>query len=59
VIAFVQPLQDSPVTTADLAEYAAQHLAPYKRPSQILFVPTMPVTPTGKIVKADLAKIAG
>jgi long-chain acyl-CoA synthetase len=59
VIAFVQPLQDSSVTAADLAEYAAQHLAPYKRPSQILLVPTMPVTPTGKVVKADLAKIAG
>jgi long-chain acyl-CoA synthetase len=57
VIAFVQPLQDSLVTAADLAEYAAQHLAPYKRPSQILLVPTMPVTPTGKVVKADLAKI--
>jgi long-chain acyl-CoA synthetase len=57
VIAFVQPLQDSPVTAADLAEYAAQHLAQYKRPSQILLVPTMPVTPTGKVVKADLAKI--
>jgi acyl-CoA synthetase (AMP-forming)/AMP-acid ligase II len=59
VIAFVQPLQDSPVTAADLAAYAAQHLAPYKRPSQILLVPTMPVTPTGKVVKADLAKMAG
>jgi acyl-CoA synthetase (AMP-forming)/AMP-acid ligase II len=57
VIAFVQPLQDSPVTAADLAEYAAQQLAPYKRPSQILLVPTMPVTPTGKVVKAGLAKI--
>jgi long-chain acyl-CoA synthetase len=57
VIAFVQPLPDSPLTTADLAQYAAQHLAPYKRPSQILFVPTMPVTPTGKVVKAELAKV--
>jgi len=57
VIAFVQPSQDSTVTAADLAEYAAQHLAPYKRPSQILLVPTMPVTPTGKVVKAELAKL--
>jgi acyl-CoA synthetase (AMP-forming)/AMP-acid ligase II len=59
VVAFVQPLPDSLVTVTDLAEYAAQHLAPYKRPSQILLVPAMPVTPTGKVVKAELAKIAG
>jgi long-chain acyl-CoA synthetase len=59
VVAFVQLLPDSSVTVTDLAEYAARHLAPYKRPSQILLVPAMPVTPTGKIVKAELAKIAG
>jgi long-chain acyl-CoA synthetase len=58
VVAFVQPLPDSPLTATDLAEYAAQHLAPYKRPSKILLVPTMPVTPTGKVVKAELAKMS-
>src|SRR5580704_1365393 len=57
VVAFVQPVPGSPLTATDLAEYAAQHLAAYKRPSQIIFVPTMPVTPTGKIIKAELAKI--
>jgi len=57
VLAFVQPVPDSPLTATDLAEYAARHLAPYKRPSQILLVPTMPVTPTGKIIKAELAKL--
>jgi len=56
VVAFVQTLPDSPLTAADFAEYAAQHLASYKRPSQILLVPTMPVTPTGKVIKAELAK---
>jgi long-chain acyl-CoA synthetase len=59
VVAFVQPLPDSPLTAVDLAEYAARHLAPYKRPSQIVLVPTMPVTPTGKIAKAELAKLIG
>jgi acyl-CoA synthetase (AMP-forming)/AMP-acid ligase II len=57
VIAFVQPLPDAPLTAGDLAEYASVHLAPYKRPSQFILVPTMPVTPTGKVVKAELAKI--
>src|SRR5579863_1133887 len=57
VIAFVQLLPESQATTADLAEYASLHLTQYKRPSQIFIVPTMPVTPTGKIVKGELAKM--
>jgi long-chain acyl-CoA synthetase len=57
VVAFVQPAPDSLLTAADLAEYAAQHLASYKRPAQILLVPTMPLTPTGKAIKAELAKM--
>lgn len=57
VIAFVQPLPDTNLTVAELAEYAQKHLASYKRPSQILFVPSMPLTPTGKVVKAELARM--
>ena len=57
VIAFVQLTPDSPVTSTDLASYAAEHLAPYKRPSRIFLVPEMPLTPTGKIAKAELAKM--
>jgi len=41
-----------------LAEYAALHLTQYKRPSQIHLVSAMPLTPTGKIVKGELKKIA-
>jgi long-chain acyl-CoA synthetase len=57
VIAFVQPMPESAFTAEDLAEYAAQRLAPYKRPSQMILVPTMSLTPTGKVVKAELAKM--
>ena len=57
VVAFVQLLPDSKLTSGDLAEYAALHLAKYKRPSQILLVSAMPVTPTGKIVKGELKSI--
>jgi long-chain acyl-CoA synthetase len=57
VVAFVQILPNSPLTATDLAEYAAQHLAPYKRPSRILLIPNMPVTPTGKVLKAELRKM--
>jgi acyl-CoA synthetase (AMP-forming)/AMP-acid ligase II len=57
VIAFVQLIPGSSVTSAELAEYAARQLAPYKRPSQVLIVSAMPVTPTGKVIKDELAKI--
>jgi long-chain acyl-CoA synthetase len=57
VVAFVQPLPGSPPTDTELAEHVAKHLAPYKRPSQFLLVPAMPLTPTGKVVKDELAKM--
>jgi long-chain acyl-CoA synthetase len=58
VVAFVQLLPDSPHTTTELAEHAARHLAPYKRASQFLLVTAMPLTPTGKVVQDELAKMA-
>ena len=58
VVAFVQLSPASPTSETDLAQHAAQHLAPYKRPSQILLVPSMPLTPTGKVIKGELAKMA-
>ena len=57
VVAFVQLIPDSSVTATELAEYAARNLSPYKRPSQVLIVPAMPVTPTGKVIKDELTKI--
>jgi long-chain acyl-CoA synthetase len=58
VIAFVQRIPASALTAPELAEYAAQHLGPYKRPSEIVLVETMPMTSTGKIAKAELARMA-
>jgi long-chain acyl-CoA synthetase len=57
VVAFVQLAPASSTSEAELAQHAAQQLAPYKRPSQILLVPSMPLTPTGKVVKGELAKM--
>jgi len=56
VIAFVQPAPNSPLTVAEIAEHAAKYLAPYKRPSQVVLVPSMPLTPTGKVMKEELTK---
>jgi long-chain acyl-CoA synthetase len=58
VVAFVQLSSSSPMSETELEQHAAQHLAPYKRPSQIVLVSSMPLTPTGKVVKAELAKMA-
>lgn len=57
IVAFVQPLPGSSLSGAVLDEHVSRHLAPYKRPSQILFLPELPVTATGKVVKAELAKM--
>jgi len=59
VVAFVQLRPDSSLKIGELAEHAARYLAPYKTPSRILLVPTMPTTPTGKIVKLELARMVG
>lgn len=56
VLAFVQLQPNSPITAADLAKHAAQRLASYKQPSHIFIVPAMPLTPTGKVMKDELAK---
>jgi acyl-CoA synthetase (AMP-forming)/AMP-acid ligase II len=58
VVAYVQLAPSSSITESDLAQHAAQHLAPYKRPSQFLLVSSMPLTPTGKVIKGELSKLA-
>jgi long-chain acyl-CoA synthetase len=57
VVAFVQLKVNSAVQECEIAHYAAQHLAPHKRPSHILMVPDMPLTLTGKVVKGELRKL--
>ena len=57
VVAFVQPKAGSAIRESEIAQHAAQHLAPYKRPSHILVVPDMPLTLTGKVVKGELSKL--
>jgi len=58
ILAFIQASPDSLLTKTDLAEYAAKHMAAYKRPTRFFLVPAMPMTASGKIAKNSLAKIA-
>lgn len=57
ILAFVELSAGSQLTASDLAEYAAKHLAAYKRPTDFLFVSAMPMTASGKIAKNDLMKM--
>ena len=59
VIAFIQLMPGATLTPAEAAEHAAKNLAPYKRPSQIVFTPEMPVNLNGKVIKAELVKLIG
>jgi acyl-CoA synthetase (AMP-forming)/AMP-acid ligase II len=55
VIAFVQLQANSETSVDDLASYINPLLTPYKRPSQIIKLETLPATSTGKILKSKLA----
>jgi acyl-CoA synthetase (AMP-forming)/AMP-acid ligase II len=58
VLAFVQPVSGSNLAEQDLADFAAAQLAPYKRPSRIVIVPALPMSPAGKILKSELGALA-
>lgn len=57
VLAFVQLIPGSLITAAELMEYAAARLATYKRPSRIILLESLPLTPTGKVAKTELTKL--
>jgi acyl-CoA synthetase (AMP-forming)/AMP-acid ligase II len=59
LMAFIQLRSGARATADDLADFAAVRLAPYKRPSEYLFVVAMPLSPAGKILKNQLAASLG
>ncbi|AMM23759.1 class I adenylate-forming enzyme family protein [Variovorax sp. PAMC 28711] len=58
VVAFVQLRAGASAGADDIAAFAAQHLAPYKRPTEVIVRQTLPATSAGKILKHQLAKEA-
>jgi long-chain acyl-CoA synthetase len=56
VVAFVQLHPNLQASTDDLAKHAAQKLAAYKQPTQIILVTDMPVTSLGKVIKDQLLR---
>jgi acyl-CoA synthetase (AMP-forming)/AMP-acid ligase II len=57
IVAFVQRADGSGATAEDITDYAASRLAPQKRPTEIHFIPAMPMSANGKILKVELARM--
>jgi long-chain acyl-CoA synthetase len=57
IIAFIEPVSGTTLTVVELAEHGAKHLTSYKRPSKFILVPSLPLTPTGKVIKGQLSKL--
>jgi long-chain acyl-CoA synthetase len=58
VVAFVELSPGRTVTAEALAQYAATELAAYKRPAEIIILPALPASATGKILKSQLRTLA-
>ncbi|MEM7318256.1 MAG: long-chain fatty acid--CoA ligase, partial [Pseudomonadota bacterium] len=54
VLGFVQVAKGREPDPEDLRAFLADRLAGYKRPARIVLVPSLPVAPTGKILKNRL-----
>jgi long-chain acyl-CoA synthetase len=58
VVAFVELKPGATATPAALIAFAAASLAPYKRPSEVIVLPSLPTAASGKILKAQLRTCA-
>ncbi|MBI3715603.1 MAG: acyl--CoA ligase [Betaproteobacteria bacterium] len=57
VVAFIERVPGAGLEEAELLEYAAKSLAPYKRPAQIIFLPSFPTAANGKVLKNKLKEM--
>ncbi|HEX6350480.1 MAG TPA: AMP-binding protein [Candidatus Dormibacteraeota bacterium] len=56
VVAAVVRRADTPVSEAELREFAARSLAPYKVPSRVVFRESLPMTPTQRVARDELRR---
>ena len=54
VVAFVELESGSQLDEVAWAQHLKENLSPYKRPAQVVVVPAMPTTLSGKVLKKDL-----
>jgi len=57
VVAFVEKKSDCELGPTELGKFAAKHLTPYKQPTVYIFLESLPLTPTGKVMKDALARM--
>jgi long-chain acyl-CoA synthetase len=58
VVAFVCLREGQSVGEQQLMDFARKHLADYKTPERILFLPDLPKGPTGKVLRRVLKELA-
>ncbi|HUW37913.1 MAG TPA: AMP-binding protein [Rhodocyclaceae bacterium] len=58
VVAYVEAAPGSGLTGEALADFLRERLSPYKRPAEIVLVDRLPATASGKILKAQLRRMA-
>lgn len=58
VIAFIETVDGDSLSMEALNAHLRENLSPYKVPSRIVVVPHLPAAPTGKILKAELRRMA-
>ncbi len=54
ILAFVEVQPGSAPAPEDIIAFAAEHLAPYKKPSELTILDRLPAGPTGKLLKHKL-----
>lgn len=55
--AFVVKQSGAEITEAEVMEYVASHVAPYKKVRQVQFIDVVPKSASGKILRKDLKRI--
>ena len=58
VIAFVETVAGRPLDEDALMRHLRDNLSPYKLPARIVRLPNLPATATGKVLKAELRRMA-
>ncbi|MCE8024656.1 acyl--CoA ligase [Halomonas sp. MCCC 1A11058] len=59
VVAFVQCEPGATLSETELREFIAPRLAPYKRPTRLILMESLPATASGKILKGRLRDMVG